>query len=104
MSLRFLYVKIPASQRICSYYRCQHPILRNIARTSDGRIWHYGCLSDAREEHHKCQGCFSSFDGTEAVWSEQEVGKSDEFQMRFKLCCPNCGVQVPENKPFQVEA
>ena len=39
MSIRYLYRVLPASKRICSYWRCQGIILRNLAKTEDGRLW-----------------------------------------------------------------
>lgn len=41
MSLRALYRKIPESRRLCVY--CDEPILRNIDRDKDGRLYHHGC-------------------------------------------------------------
>jgi hypothetical protein len=48
MSIRLLYLRIPARQRLCSYYRCKEPVLRNIDRDKQGRIYHHGCLLSAQ--------------------------------------------------------
>lgn len=84
MSLRILYRKIPVNKRICSYYRCQKPILRNIAEDQEGRIYHYGCLQSARDQRFRCLNCYAIFDGTEVVVSE-------EFSDKLTPICPYCG-------------
>lgn len=101
MSVRYFYQCIPANERICS--RCQHPILRNIAKTPDGRLWHYGCLNTAKDEHHQCPECYASFDGTEALVSEYETGQGDTFTMSVKFACPYCGAEVPKHNRFSEE-
>lgn len=83
MSLRFLYRKIPVNKRICNYYRCQKPILRNIAEDKDGRIYHWGCLQSARDERFRCLNCYAIFDATEVAL---------DFQFgKLTLLCPHCG-------------
>ena len=89
MSDRDIYTKIPLAQRCCS--KCQEPIERNIARTKDGRIWHYGCLMDAKDEYHECLECFSNFDGTEASFLEGQSSYNDEYRQTRKPICPHCG-------------
>ena len=84
MSLRRLYKSIPKSKRICSYYRCQKPILRNIDQDGEGRIYHHGCLMAAQDERFRCLDCYAVFDGTEVVVSE-------DFNDRLTLICPYCG-------------
>jgi hypothetical protein len=103
LSFRFLYQRVPVKERICSYYLCQKPILRNIAQTPDGRLWHYGCLNTAKDEQHKCLECFGTFDGTEAILSEHEQDRGDTFSMEMKLSCPYCGAEVSKHKQFLEE-
>jgi hypothetical protein len=91
MSLRVLYRKIPASKRICKYYRCQQPILRNIDRDKDGHIYHHGCLMSAQDEKWRCLECFVTFDATEAAFVETQDFRNEEFHERLKAVCPNCG-------------
>ncbi len=98
MSIRFLYKKVPESQRICSYYRCQRPILRNIFMDSRGRIYHYGCLNSARDEQHRCLNCGMGFDGTEAAVGSASVFFNAEYSYQFRVLCPNCGRMVRSDK------
>ena len=91
MNLRVLYRKIPVSKRICNYYRCQQPILRNIARTKNGAIYHYGCLNNALDEKWRCRECFMTFDATEVSFEEMQILKNDEFRERYRPICPGCG-------------
>ena len=91
MSIRALYQKIPESKRTCSYYLCRHPILRNIDIDKGGRIYHHGCLLDAREEKHRCLECFNVFDATEASFEEAQKIQGDEISEELKPICPSCG-------------
>jgi len=92
VSLRYLYRKIPQTRRICSYYRCPHKmILRNIDIDKNGRIYHHGCLMDAKDEQFQCPECWSRFDATEASFEEVQSSYNDEFKERLKPVCPHCG-------------
>jgi hypothetical protein len=91
MSLRVLYRKVPSNRRTCNYYRCQKPILRNIDRDKDGRLYHHGCLMNAEDEYFRCQDCYLTFDATEAVFEERQRVRSDDFSVRLRAVCPNCG-------------
>jgi hypothetical protein len=93
MSFRFLYRTVPVAKRLCSYYRCQKPILRNIARDKTGHLFHYGCLQTARDEQYRCLECFSIFDATEAAFTEKQIVQGDEVQQALQPICPNCGCQ-----------
>ena len=93
MSFRFLYRRIPVSERVCSYYKCRSQILRNIARTSDGRIWHYGCLMNARDEQYRCLECYATFDATEASFDTKQIIRGDFMAERLQPLCPHCGSQ-----------
>lgn len=93
MSVRYLYQMIPRSKRLCNYYRCQKPILRNIARDKNGHIFHYGCLSDAQDERYRCLECGSLFDATEAALYEKQKVSGDEVKQILGVSCPNCGCQ-----------
>jgi len=84
MSLRRLYRSIPKAKRICSYHRCQKPILRNIDQDKGGHIYHHGCLMAAQDERYKCLNCFALFDATEAALS-------DQFSDHIEVVCPHCG-------------
>jgi hypothetical protein len=77
MSLRRLYKSIPTNQRLCTYFRCQHPVLRNIDRDKEGRIWHHGCLMAAQDERYRCLECYLCF--------------NEDFQKRIQVVCPGCG-------------
>lgn len=90
MSVRYLY-RIPVSQRICSYYLCRKRILRNIDRDKNGNIYHHGCLQNALEDQFHCLDCFSSFDATEASFTEKQQFFNDDFRAALKPICPNCG-------------
>ena|SRR3972149_7371702 len=103
MSVRYLYNTLPSSKRVCSYYLCRKPILRNNAKTGDGRLWHWGCLNDARDEHFKCTDCFARFDATEASFEECERGLGDEFRQGLSPVCPFCGAPILKRKPFSPE-
>ena len=98
MSVRVLYRQIPAKKRICSFYRCQHPIERNIARDEKGRIYHYGCLITALEEQHRCLNCGMVFDGTEAAVDSASVFFNAEYSYQIRVLCPNCGCMVGSDK------
>jgi hypothetical protein len=91
LSSRFLYRKIRPEKRLCSYYRCQMSILRNIARTKDGRLWHWGCLETALDEQYRCLDCYGTFDATEVVLEEKQKFVGDSQKTLFSLACPNCG-------------
>jgi Zn finger protein HypA/HybF involved in hydrogenase expression len=92
MSLRYLYRKIPQSNRRCSYYRCpRKSIRRNIDLDKNGRIYHHGCLMDALDEQHECLECFSSFDGTETSFETQQIADGDYMTERLRPLCPHCG-------------
>lgn len=91
MSIRRLYQTVPVKQRLCTYYRCQRPVLRNIDRTKDGRIWHHGCLMEAQDERYRCLECYYQFDATEASFDVQHKCFNDEFSERLKPMCPSCG-------------
>jgi hypothetical protein len=93
MSLRILYRHIPRSKRVCNYYRCRKPILRNIDRAKQGQIYHHGCLMSAQDEKWRCQECFMIFDATEAVIEEEQFCYNDEYKLRLKVSCPSCGGQ-----------
>jgi len=94
LSDRFLYRRIPANERLCSYHRCREPILRNIARDKDGRIYHWGCLQSARDEQYRCLECYSTFNATEAIFEEEQSSYNDEFRQVFKVICPHCGTFI----------
>jgi len=83
MSIRYLYKTIPRDKRICCYYLCEKPILRNIARDTDGRIYHYGCLNTAKDEQHRYLDCGGGFNGTE-VALDNPFGET-------VVICPFCG-------------
>ena len=101
MSVRYLYQAIPRSKRLCNYYLCQKPILRNIARDKNGHIYHYGCLSDAKDERYRCLECGSLFDATEAAFAEHQIVQGDEVRQSLEVTCPNCGCQnLKSLKPF----
>lgn len=92
MSVRYLYRVLPASKRICSYWRCGTQILRNLTRTADGRLWHYGCLQSAKDDHFQCFDCNSRLDGTEVNQVDFDEGR--------KFACGNCGstnLKLPVN-------
>ena len=91
MSLRVLYRKVPANQRFCSYYRCQKPILRNIDRDKDGKLYHHGCLMAAQDEQYRCLECYSIFNATEAAFESGERWNGDEVREVLRVRCPNCG-------------
>jgi len=91
MSVRALYQKIPASKRLCNYHDCPSPqILRNIDVDKNGRIYHHGCLLDAREEKYRCLECFTVFDATECGFVEAQKIAGDEISEGVKPVCP-CG-------------
>ena len=54
MSLRYVYRKFAAKQRICT--GCGRIILRNIA-VYQGELWHYGCLMEAQKKKYRCIQC-----------------------------------------------
>lgn len=91
MSVRYLYKSIPHSKRLCNYYLCQKPILRNIDRDKDGHIYHHGCLMSAQDEHFRCLNCYMSFDGTEGSFETVQVQRQDEFREKLIMICPSCG-------------
>jgi hypothetical protein len=92
---------VPVNQRRCNYYRCQKPILRNIARDKAGRIYHYGCLQSALYEKFRCLNCLNVFDATQAAFQEKQVFKDGMFSERIQLLCPNCG--STNIKPFHIK-
>jgi hypothetical protein len=94
MSVRYLYRALPLSQRICSWIHCQNPIQRNIIRTKDGRMWHYGCLQSAKDTHYQCLECVATFDGTEVNFEEGSSGFGDDFRQQWKPQCPGCGANL----------
>ena len=91
MSLRILYRRIQSNKRLCSYYRCQKPILRNIDRGKDGHLYHHGCLMSALDEQYRCLECFSIFDATEAAFEFGEKWVDNEAKQIMRIRCPNCG-------------
>ena len=92
MSIRYLYRVLPASKRVCSHWRCQTKILRNLTQTDDGRLWHYGCLQTAKDEKFRCFECGSTLDGTQVCLGEYG-------DARPVVSCGNCGstVRTPSN-------
>lgn len=92
MSDRALYRTIPLAQRTCCY--CQEPIQKNLLRSKDGRLWHYGCWNTARDSHYECQECYAKFDGTEANWDLSDSSHGDEFGHKRKAICPHCGAPI----------
>lgn len=92
MSVRYLYRVLPASKRVCSYWRCAQRILRNMTKTEDGRLWHYGCLQTAKDERYRCVECGSFLDGTQVSLADYADGKPT-------LSCGNCGstLKMPTN-------
>jgi len=99
MSIRYLYRSLPKSGRTCNYYRCQRPILRNIAKDKAGRLYHWGCLQTALDEQYRCLGCYSIFDATEAVLDEKQRTVGEGYKTILTLLCPHCGSQ--DLKPAQ---
>jgi len=89
MSDRHLYRELPPSEIICTW--CHNQVERNILKTSDGRIWHYGCLNTAKDTYYECLECFSTFNGVEASLEETQITSGDEFKTGHKAWCPNCG-------------
>jgi DNA-directed RNA polymerase subunit RPC12/RpoP len=89
-----LYRKIRADKRICNYYRCQQPILRNIDIDKQGRIYHHGCLMDAKDEKFRCNECFSTFDATEASFDQVQKWQGDDLKDAFEVVCPHCGFHL----------
>jgi len=101
MSLRRLYGSIPTNKRACSYYQCQKPILRNIDRDKDGRIYHHGCLMSAQDEQYQCLECFTVFNATEAAFTSCQKIQGDSIGEGLRPICPNCGCQnLKSLKPF----
>lgn len=104
MSFRFLYRTVPAAKRICSYYRCLKPILRNVTRDKGGHMYHYGCLQTAKDEMWHCSECNFTFDATEASFFEVENVRNDCNTELLRPQCPNCGNQhlrpVPKHHSF----
>lgn len=86
MSVRYLYRTVPTSKRLCSYYRCQQPILRNLALDKEtGLIYHYGCLQTAKDEHFRCLDCGATLDGREinlAEWGDGSEPQKNVWKMR----------------------
>lgn len=91
MSVRYLYHTIPRSKRICNYYDCNKPILRNITRDKNGAIYHYGCLQTARDEKWRCRECWMTFDATECAFDEKQIMRGDDVKQKFIPICPGCG-------------
>ena len=94
MSDRFLYRKVPLDKRVCNWIHCQSPIQRNIIRTKDGRMWHYGCLQSAKDAHYQCIDCVATFDGTEVNFVEGNSSVGDDFRQQYKATCPSCGAEL----------
>jgi len=90
MSDRIVYRNVPLQQRICSYHLCHKPIIRNIARTKEGRLWHWGCLQSARDKQYKCLDCYGTFDATQAILEEKQKLCGDDIKELFGLICPIC--------------
>lgn len=90
MSFRFLYRRIPTAKRLCNYYRCQKPVRRNIDRDK-GRIYHHGCLMNAKDELFRCLECVSDFDATEANYEYKDIPVGDDVQKQVTILCPYCG-------------
>jgi hypothetical protein len=109
MSLRALYRRIEPKKRICSYYKCRERIQRNIDRDKDGNIYHHGCLMDAQDEEYHCLDCYSTFDATEACFTEKQQFFNDNFRVQLKPICPNCGSSnikpacLPDPESFTVK-
>jgi predicted nucleic acid-binding Zn ribbon protein len=94
LSIRYLYRVLPASKRVCSYWRCGTIILRNLARTEDGRLWHYGCLQSAKDDHFHCLDCGANMDSTEITLTD--LGEGPVFS------CGSCGSShLKQPKDFQ---
>jgi hypothetical protein len=93
MSLRFLYRQMPVTKRVCSYYRCQEPILRNIAKDKKGRLYHYGCLMSALDEKFQCLECLNRFDGTDVVFEVAEKWVDNQVSQILLVRCPHCGCE-----------
>jgi hypothetical protein len=91
IKVRVLFRRIPPSQRICTYYRCAEKVQRNPDFDKQRRLYHHGCLLDARDEWFSCLDCFSSFDATEASFEEVQRSFNDDFSQRLRPTCPNCG-------------
>ncbi|PIU59772.1 hypothetical protein COS86_02455 [Candidatus Bathyarchaeota archaeon CG07_land_8_20_14_0_80_47_9] len=91
MSLRRLYGSISKDKRICNYYRCQRPILRNIDRDKKDRLYHHGCFMAALDEQFRCLNCYTTFDATEGSFETVQVQRQDEFREKLIMICPNCG-------------
>ena len=94
MSDRGLYRKVPLKQRVCSWVHCQNPIQRNIIKSKDGRLFHYGCYNNARDTHYQCSECFATYDGTEVIFVEGTSSFSDDFRQQWIPTCPGCGVHL----------
>jgi hypothetical protein len=90
LSFRFLYRKLRAQQRTCSF--CNEPILRNIIRAKNGELYHYGCYQTAKDEQYQCLECYSRFDRTEAALQTKQLvkGENEMFEASEPVC-PNCG-------------
>ena len=91
MSDRGLYKKVPLAKRVCSWVHCQDQIQRNIIKSKDGRLWHYGCFINARDAHFQCKECFATYDGTEVNFIEGGSGRGDTFRQEWIPTCPSCG-------------
>jgi hypothetical protein len=93
MSFRFLYRKVPLEKRICTYYKCNNRIQRNLIPDKNGHLYHLGCLNNAREKMWHCFECNLTFDATEASFFEVENARNDCNTMLLRPQCPNCGNQ-----------
>jgi hypothetical protein len=91
MSVRYLYKAIPVAKRSCSWPPCSKSVVRNLFRTKDGRLWHYGCLNIALDTHYECLECFSSFDGTETSFEIKQFLDGEYMAERLRPICPYCG-------------
>lgn len=94
MSDRALYKKLPLNRRVCSWIHCQNPIERNLIKSKDGRLWHYGCYNNARDAHFSCKECLATYDGTEVVFVEGLTSGNDDFRQQWQPTCPGCGAEL----------
>jgi hypothetical protein len=94
MPVRVLYRKIPPSKRICIYYRCQKPVLRNYNREyllKTNNFIHNGCKNAAEDEKLKCLNCLCHFNALEASFDTQQICRGDEVSEKLVILCPYCG-------------
>jgi hypothetical protein len=94
--MKVLYRRLPRDKRICTYYRCGQPVLRNLDRDwllKTGQIIHHGCLMAAQDERYRCLECFTIFNAIEAAFDEHQIVHGDEVRQDLRVICPNCGCQ-----------